>query len=176
MRPSAKNRDEKPGYPNRREFLHRIGAVAAGVGLGALAVPPAAAGERLRGKPTMPGRGTVKDKKAFCADTCGKEIDAQIKLLGSKDFKIRRQATAKLVAIGKAKDEDKKVAAQKRALVLAKLEKLRAAKDPEIAQRAKAIILAVNPPKKKIVAPRQRVELIGDIMVEPVLEAAPEPE
>ncbi len=170
MKPVSKKDTKKPDYPNRRDFLGLIGMAALAVPATAMAGAP-----RIAGGLRAPTK-KVDKKKAFCAETCSKEVDTQIKLLGSTDFKVRKQATAKLIAMGKADGEDKKVAAQKRALVLAKLEKLRAAKDPEIAQRAKAIILAVNPPKKKIVAPRQRVELIGDIMVEPVLEAAPEPE
>jgi hypothetical protein len=144
----TRTRESEPAYPTRRDFIQRIGMVAVGAGLGVLALPPAQAND-LRGNPKMPKAGPSKDKAktAFCAKTCGKEIDAQIKLLGNDSFKIRTQATAKLIAIGKAEGEEKKVAEQKCALVVARMKLLKKAKDPEVAQRAKSIIVALTPPK-----------------------------
>ncbi len=156
MKPKPKPKS-KPDYPSRREFIQRIGMVAVGAGLGVLALPPAQAND-LRGDPKMPKAGSSKDKAktAFCAKTCGKEIDAQIKLLGNDSFKIRKQAAAKLIAIGKAEGEEKKVAEQKCALVVARVKTLKEAKDPEIAKRAESIILALTPkpPPVRPVHPR----------------------
>ena len=145
LQPRATHGQPSPDYPSRRNFIRCVGAVAAGVGLGALALPPAEADD-LRGAVAAPLKEPAK-RTAFCAKTCGKEIDAQVKLLSNVSFKVRKQATAKLIAIGKAEGEEKKVAEQKCALVVARMTPLKKAKDPEVAQRAKSIIVALTPPK-----------------------------
>lgn len=159
-RPTSEPRSN-PGYPSRREFIRQFGVVAA-TGLGALALPRADAGD-LRGTPKPPKAAVPKGKAAFCAKTCTKEIDTQVALLSNDDFKIRKKATAKLIAIGKAEGKGKTVAAKQRQLVLKKMDALKKAKDPEVTQRAKAVILALSPPKK-IAVPRQPIEMEGDIV------------
>jgi hypothetical protein len=153
--------DSEPAYPSRRKFIQTFGAIAAGAGLGALSMSPALAGERLPGEPPIP-RKPVQKKMAFCAKTCGKEIDKLVLLLSDDDFRKRKQATQKLIAIGKGVGRDKKVAAQMRQLILSKMTKLKNAKDPEVAQRAKAVILAVSPPKKNVI-PRRPIAIKGDV-------------
>jgi hypothetical protein len=156
MKPVSKADTKKPDYPNRRDFLGIVGIAALAVPAVAMAgAPRIADGMRALTK-------KVDKKKAFCADTCGKQIDAQIKLLGSTDFKVRKQATAKLIAIGKAEGVDKKIAEQKRALIISRLQKLKTAKDPEIVSRATSIIKAVTP-KKKVVPVRPHVGIAGGI-------------
>ena len=158
MKPEAKKTPSQPHYPSRRDFIQRLGMVAVGVGLAGLAMPPAAAGE-LRGRIAAPVK--EPDKKApFCAKTCSKEIEKLVVLLGSPDFRKRKLATEKLIAIGKGAGKDKNVADQMCDLVVDRMEKLKKAKDPEIVGRAKAIIDALKP-KPVVSPPREHHVIIG---------------
>ncbi len=153
--------DSKPAYPSRREFIRRFGLAAASAALSAVALS-CKRQRRLRGTPLPAGIVAAPDGKEFCQETCANEIDAQIKLLGSKDPKIHDQAVTELIKIAKSGDRDPKVAKQKQELVLAKVKVLETAEDARIAVSAKKITQIVERLLKKTLTPAKPIPLEGD--------------
>ncbi len=155
MKPIPKSGKERGAYPtreehnqSRRQFLQSLGLAGAGFGL-AFAATGAAADEPTR-----------------------KDLVKRIKVLGTKlgdaSFKVRRNATRDLLAIARVTSKDKKVDAEARQLVLHEMKVLLKHKDPEIAQRAKQIIVTLTPKPKP--PPEHQVPLKGEVMVDGVWE------
>lgn len=81
------------------------------------------------------------------------EIDKLAADLGHEDFKKREKATIALIALGKAstKDKEGKEIPNKvvREAVISSMKKFKKAKDPEVKQRAKRILIAISPTQKE---------------------------
>lgn len=140
-----KNRIEAE-YPTRRDYsavknselLKLLAAV--GISIGAVVAPSLDAEDKTPNE-------TVTDS----ADKINLEISKLVANLGHQDYKTRENATIGLIAMGntKIKDKDgKEVCNTKmKEAVISALEKLKNDRDPEVKQRAKRVILALNPPK-----------------------------
>ncbi len=133
MKPKSQSQAPSPGYPNRREFLNTISRSAVGTGLwlGAL---------RLIGSESEDQDPLGKLKK---------EVLTLSKKLGDEDFKVRRAATARLIAIGKGNGKDKALDKQAKEVVLSTMKSVAdASRDPEIRERAKKVVVALTPKPK----------------------------
>jgi hypothetical protein len=136
---------------DRRRFLGIVSLGAAGVGLAV-----------TTGHADDPKRAAVAAKKRTAKDT----IAAALKDLGHDDFRVRKKATKTLIALGKGEGADCKMVKVQKDQVLAAVKPLLKNKDPEVAQRAKAILLALTPPKKIPPRPRNIEALDGEIMID----------
>ena len=157
------NQPSEPSYP--RGALRACGRAA--LGLAAVGHLMAAAGEIeeleeiVKGKP----KADEQDEDGAAVEGRLKKIIARLAgKLGADAFEVRQTATLSLVKLGKGegqKEAEKKLV---RALVLTRMKELKAADDPEVAQRARQVIKALQPPQKP---PPQRHPqmLLGDIAV-----------
>mgnify|MGYP006305311857 CR=1 FL=1 len=137
-RPKPIAKSTATGYPDRRSFLKAIG-------VGALAVslwPAVSAGDKAT---EADETASEADKKDDSDTRLKKKIALLAEALGSDDFKQRRNATRELIQLGRGRGKDEAADARVRKLVLAQMEKYKARKDPEVAQRARNIIIALTP-------------------------------
>lgn len=153
-----------PDYPtasahraDRREFLRTLGKTGLALSLCAIASPSVAA---------MAAPIETEEDKKKAAEKLAEikiEVAALSTKLESKDFKVRKSATDKLIEIGKPKLKDgKDQSAPARSLVLVKMKELGKHKDPEVKTRAKQITVALTPKPIKVDHPR-----MGGVMVAP---------
>ena len=142
MNPRPVKAAKAEGYPDRREFLAALAGGTIGLAL-------------------------TRSALATSPDKPGVDFKSQIvhwaAQLGDKDFKKRDVATKKLIQIGKGDGKDTKEDARARKLVLEEMESLRGHKDPEVAQRAKSVVLALSPPPSP---PQPPLGLEGDIAID----------
>jgi len=152
MRTKPRTSYSEPGYPDRREFLKVLRGTATGVGLGLVALP-------------LIGR-TSRGDDEESIDEVKARVRALAKQLGDKKFVVRKSATKQLIEIGKGgganKPRDRTV---RKIVTSAMTETMASSRDPEVVQRAKAVILAVTP-KQAPQPPQSPVELEGDIAIE----------
>ncbi len=150
MKPKPQHQASGPEYPpanglpcDRRSFLRLISAA----GLAAAAMPALADNAKTKEK-----------TETKTVEQAVKELAAQ---LGDEDFRTRRAATKGLIRIGKGDGKDKKKDASTKELVLTTMVPLLKHKDPEVAQRARQIQLAVAPPKKQEPPPERIFRTAG---------------
>ncbi len=93
--------------------------------------------------------GKTSDKKTKTVLTV-KKLKNKVSLisanLGHENFRIRKKATFQLIMIGKGAFSAKDQYYEAKSIVLEAMDKLIAAKDPEIAFRAKKVKDAIDPP------------------------------
>jgi len=159
----AESGEREKGYPTldeyrrgRRAFLKKAGAAAMVLGLGSPLVM-SVLGEEAEKK--------VEEKaKEFSEEDLSKMVAALAVKLGDDDFAVRKNSTCKLISLGKGEKESEKVAKQAREIVVEAMELKQKDDDPEVKERAKAVILALT--KKTVEAPPgQQMELDGDVAV-----------
>jgi len=130
---------EYPLYPamdqyarDRRMFLRNMGRFIAGVGFCAVINAAAASGDE------------EEDESDVLEKKYGKMVAVLCTQLGDKEFATRKKATTRLIELGKGCGENEHENAVARSVVLEKVEAIEKDDDPEVAARAKAVILALT--------------------------------
>lgn len=164
MKIRPKNYSQDVHYPSLREYavtknseLLRV-MTAVGISFGAVLTP------------VLMADGAIKNEAVSdSTDKIKIEIAKLCQNLGDQDFKAREQATITLIALGNRKIKDEKgqeICNQVvKDAVVAAMNKMKKDKDPEVKQRAKRIILALNPPKNDKI--RNNIPRLGGVMIAP---------
>jgi hypothetical protein len=118
-------------YPSLTDVVQRRRFLATLVSAGAWAGASLAADK----KPVGP---TLEEARGLVAMLTPK--------LNHKDFTVRRDATRKLITVGKAGKEKADLKHPVTRYVLAEMEKLKTHDEPEVSERARRVILALKPP------------------------------
>jgi hypothetical protein len=168
MKLKPKKCDQERAYPNAMEYNHRMRQVlaclaVAGTGMmlnEALAEDPK---KEVKKDAGAVKKGTPEEAKKLALEKVRKEVQANATKLGVTDFRVRREATSRLIAIGSVVEKPAKNAPKKRNqkpvkpyrdIVIQEMVKLSSHKDPEVKERSKLIITALTPKPFRINRPR----------------------
>jgi hypothetical protein len=113
----------------------------------------------------MTGLAGEKEDKEAVAKRLEATIAALSAKLGHKDFEVRRKATADLIKVGKSKTNAGKDDLKARQAVVDAMKKLYKHDEPEVSERARKIVLAVNPPPTRPPLGGSMPQLLGRVRV-----------
>lgn len=152
---------KKPNYPTLGEFKSKKFmniATAVGIGVSATVISLDLNAEE---KKVVEKKEPVKDKAKVIKD----KIILLAVNLGHKDFKEREQATISLIKLGQEciKKKDSKMTE----FIKTEVKKQSKSKDPEVKERSKKILLALNPIPPAPPNHRRGDIQIGGLMIAP---------